>query len=139
MITSTELYWVLKLDSIRSCLDCFLICAILSFIVAVVGAGVLTAASLGIEEDDDKQLSGGAKLARKVAMLLLLTVLFLSVVRALIPSTKEYAIIKGVPLLLNSVKTNELTKEASELYNLGINAAKYQLKKLATEDVGKDK
>jgi hypothetical protein len=47
---------------------------------------------------------------------------------ALVPSTKEYAAIKVIPLLLNSESTATVQKDAGALYNLAVEWAKEQLK-----------
>lgn len=142
MITETSLYWVLKLDSIRNLfenLTCiFTIFSIVLTIPLVIGAVVYTVA----DDDYDDGVRGILKAGCLMESVLVFIAISSAVCCTFIPSTKEYAMIKVIPMVANSKEFKEfkeLKGDAKELYKLGMEAAKSQLKSLAhTKDEPKN-
>jgi hypothetical protein len=134
MITETSLYWVLKLDSIRHLFDCFAciftIFSVILGIPLIIGA-VLCNVSCDFSNDDEEAgvrrilMAGGL-----VEFVLVFIAISSAICHTLIPSTKEYAMIKVIPMVASSTEFKELKGDAKELYKLGIEATKSQLKSL---------
>jgi hypothetical protein len=145
MITETSLYWVLKLDSIRNLfggINClFIVFSVIAAIPLVIGTVVYYIAETEHDHYHDHDYG-----FRKVLMLgYLLEAFFVfaaissAICNVLIPSTKEYAMIKVIPMVANSTEFKELKGDAKELYKLGIEATKSKLKSLAlTKDEPKN-
>lgn len=136
MITETSLYWVLKLDSIRNIFEglacIFTIFSVVAAIPLIIFA-ILHHVSATCYDDGDERR--GLIVGGLVELVLVFIAISSAVCHALIPSTKEYAMIKVIPMVANSAEFKELKGDAKELYKLGIEATKAQLKSLAlTED-----
>jgi hypothetical protein len=115
MITESAIYWVLKLDELRGI--CVVVCVI---------SGLLSCGSLigwivnAMDKDDVKSAKSLFFKAISVFMLGL-------VIGALLPSTKQMAMIKVIPAITNSEFAADMSKDAKELYKMGIEAIKEQL------------
>ena len=132
MITETSLYWVLKLDSIRNLFDniacLFIVLSLVGAIPLIIGAILYQVSDDFDDYDDLRRLLRAGGLAELVLVLIAVSS---AICYTLIPSTKEYAMIKVIPMVANSAEFKELKGDAKELYKLGIEATKSQLKSLA--------
>lgn len=117
MITESSIYWILKLSDIRIMLFVFV-----GFIGAfAVGSGV----GWGVNADLYEETADACKKAffRSVALVFLL-----AIPATLLPTTKQMAMIKVIPAIANSEIVGEMSADAKELYRMGINAIKEQLR-----------
>lgn len=122
MITESSIYWILKLDEIRGV-----------FVVGSIVVGVFACLSLfawgihSMETIYDQENCVGGKAARKYFFCSAIIAALLSIPVVLIPSTKQMAMIKVIPMIANSEIVGEMSADAKEIYKLGINAIKEQL------------
>jgi hypothetical protein len=72
-----------------------------------------------------------AKTAKKVFFKVTIVTFVALFIALVIPNTKEMAMIKVIPAIANSEAVETLKGDAKDLYNLGMSAAKEQLKKFA--------
>ena len=132
MITETSLYWVLKLDSIRHLFDniscAFTVFSIICAIPLIIAAILYYVADF---VDDDDNVRKSLLVGVLVELVIVLIAVSSAICYTLIPSTKEYAMIKVIPMVANSTEFKELKGDAKELYKLGIEATKSKLKSLA--------
>ena len=115
MITESTVYWILKLDDLKGI--CIFIC-ILSGLSMVVSFAIWQCA---VSVDDDPKVS------RSICLKMLAVFMLCGIVGSLLPSTKQMAMIKIIPMLANSEVVDNLSKDANALYRLGIEAIKEQL------------
>lgn len=122
MITESSIYWILKLDEIRGL-----------FVVGSTAVGVFACLSLfawgthAMETIDRQESSAGGKAARKYFFRSAIIATLLSISASFIPSTKQMAMVKVIPMIANSEIVGEMSADAKEIYKLGINAIKEQL------------
>lgn len=112
MITASEVYWILKLDAIQGLFFTF------SFFTGVFGVAMIILWGIA-----------GSMPCRKRFFITVPIFVLLVTVTALIPSTKQMAVIKVIPAIANSEIVGELSADAKEIYRMGINAIKEQLRK----------
>lgn len=123
MITPSEIYWILKLDDIRD-LSFFLgMSCIPPVIVFLV---LFLASKIGKDCFCEDYIHVGKICGRLFALTAILT-LFLHLSYAFIPSTKQMAMIKVIPMIANSEAVKTMSNDAKEIYTLGIKAIKEQL------------
>ena len=103
-----EIYWIEMLDGIN-----FLL--ILTGIIILIVAAIMTATSFG-GEDYDKKYEDDL-LLRKTGIKLIFLSLILFIICALIPNTKQAYRIYGISATINYLKDNE---EAKQLPDKGI-------------------
>lgn len=121
MITESELYWILKLDDIRSLLTgCTIVLSIIS-IVLIIMTIVQTYDVEPLFEDSDWRRSIFARLA------VYITLIVFSISLVLVPSTKQMAAIKAIPVIVNSDIAKDVSSDTKELYKLGVSALKEKL------------
>ena len=122
MITESQIYWILKLDEIRGV-----------FVIGLIAVGVFSCLSLiawgfqSIDASFDQENIERSKAARKYFFRSAIIAALLSIPTSLIPSTKQMAMIKVIPMIANSEIVGEMSADAKEIYKLGINAIKEQL------------
>ena len=121
MITGWEIYYILKLDSL---VMFFLIFSLCSGIFALASA----CAWFGNINLEKCEIAKSCKKRFFQSTIATFVTLFIAFV---IPDTKEMAMIKVIPAIANSEAVDTLKGDAKDLYNLGINAAKESLKKIA--------
>jgi hypothetical protein len=120
MITESELYWILKLDDIRDLLTgCTVALGITSVVLIV-----MTIAQI-CEEDLFDDIPWRRSLFARLAVYI--TLIVFSIALVLIPSTKQMAVIKGVPAIVNSDVTKNVSSDVKELYKLGVDTLKEKL------------
>lgn len=126
MITESSLYWMTRLDEIKSLLAGIGI--LTSFITIVfLLIGVASIIVCYVETPEKAKTDTGVKTLKKVCYFSAL-VLFLGIVlnisNVFIPTTKQYAMIKVIPAIANDPK---IQQEASEIYDMAKQALKKTL------------
>jgi hypothetical protein len=117
-MTSMQMYWLLKLDDIRSFLEegGAFITALSVF--AVLAWGFIPMFN-ALEDCDDTRIAKCKKTAGKCVVLVFVWLMLYCTVYMLMPTTKQAAMIYCVPKIVNSEWANEtLPNEAKELYGL---------------------
>ena len=114
MITEAELYWMTRLDNIRTF---FLICSCLGGIIFICSLPLYVVNLLDCYEDI-------CKTSRKLISTALAVLIILGIGLILTPTTKEMAAIKVIPMIVNSDTTlkikdglNESTSNLIDLTN----------------------
>lgn len=124
MITPSQIYWLAKLDDIRSFFtDGFLSGIILaSVIIGAIASALLTIVYPMSCCDTDKEISDTVKQARNMSYGVLITGVILGIVTnfiaAFIPSTKQMAAIVVIPRIANSETVSELGDLGKDLVGL---------------------
>ena len=112
MISSSEIYWILMLDNIRGFLC---MCAAISAVTTLgflIFTGVCVTSNAP-HRDEFKMV----KIAFGCFIVASLSLCF-------IPSTKQAAIVKVIPALANSEAVAEMSKDAKDIYRLGVKSIK---------------
>ena len=104
MITEAELYWITRLDNIRTF---FLICSCLGGIIFICSLPVYVVNLLDDYEDI-------CKTSRKLISTALAVLIILGIGLILTPTTKEMAAIKVIPMIVNSDTTLKLKDGLNE-------------------------
>lgn len=126
MITESMIFWILKLDDLRLL---FMIVSLSSVLIFAV-----TAVVWGLQADEGKiKASLTAKSICKKALISSVVCGFLAVI---LPSTKQMAMIKVIPMVVNSEIVHTMSNDAKQIYELAINALK---EKLTIEDKNTEK
>lgn len=115
MITESTIYWILKLDDLRAM--CLLVGLLSGLAVAV--SFIMWQCAVSVDDD--------FKTHRSVCLKAFAVFMLCATVGLLLPSTKQMAMIKVIPMLANSEVVSNLSKDANDLYKLGIEALKEQL------------
>ena len=123
MISEWEMYCILKLDGLHST---FVVFALVSAIIL----GVAVSAWMACDDED----KDSAFLFRVVKCSLITFIVFL-IPAVFLPTTKEMAMIKVVPMIANSEIAREMPADAGVLYRMGIEAIKEKLTE--KKDAGK--
>lgn len=124
MITPSQIYWLAKLDDIRSFfIDGFLSGIILVLVVlGVVASVILTIVYLATYDEIDEGTSNVIKRTRNMSYGVLITGIILGIVTnliaAFIPSTKQMAAIVVIPRIANSEAVSELGDLGKDLVGL---------------------
>jgi hypothetical protein len=116
MITESSIYWILKLDDIRTLFGVATsIFGVVTFISAVVWA---------LNSCDNISFSVSAK---RFCIKAFSACAVCAAAIAFIPSTKQMAMIKVLPAIANSEIVGEMSADAKEIYRMGIKAIKEAL------------
>ena len=122
MITTTQMYWLTRLDNVHDLLCGILVATFIALGILSVIAGIATFVS-DTEEDRQK-----AAFARRVWLGAALIALLSGLIHVFTPTTKELAAIIVVPKIANStLVTEKIPQELSELYTL---AKQYMIESL---------
>lgn len=120
MITESELYWIIKLDDIRTFLTaCTIFLGIISALLIIATIAQKTDDPAFTDSDWRKMLP--ARISTYIAAIAS------GIALVLLPSTKQMAAIKGIPAIVNSDAVKDMSSDAKELYKLGVNALKEKL------------
>ena len=125
MITESMVYWVLKLDDICKFLAIFSMCS------AGFAGVMLISCLINFCGDNFDAYKTAQRFCCKSVIVSIAC--FFSL--AFIPSTKQMAMIKVIPAIANSEIAGEMSKDAKELYKMGVDAIKEQL---TSKDLKKD-
>lgn len=117
MITESTIYWILKLDELRGV--CVAVCILTG--LAVVGS------FLGWVIHNAERDFENANWFRSIFFKMSFLFGFCVIAGTLIPSTKQMAMIKVVPMIANSEIVGEMSTDAKEIYKMGIDAIKKQI------------
>ena len=140
MVTGADLYWVTRMDGLRDTVFGLGLAA--TILAPVVIVGLLGTWFCIWDSNTRPRFTEGMKMARESLadfrsklfgrMLWAIPTLVLGVAllvgNVFIPTTKEYAAIKVVPLVLNSERVEKVAEDAGELYDLAVMWAKESLK-----------
>ena len=122
MITTTQMYWLTRLDNVHDLLCGILVATCVAFGVLSVIAGIATFVS--DSEDEQRKVAFVWRMWRYI----MLTVLAAGTIKVFTPTTKELAAIIVVPKIANStLVTEKIPQELSELYTL---AKQYMIESL---------
>ena len=123
MITESYMYWILKLDDIR---DFAFALGVITSLTAVAFLSFFLASTISKEEfcRDYKHVS---RLCGWLCLTTTILTLFLHLSYALLPTTKQMAMIKVIPAIANSEEVEMVSKDAKELYKLGVEAVRTRL------------
>lgn len=117
MITENTIYWILKLDDIAGLL------IVMAIVAAAFSIGAILVWAISAEVDD--------KYSRETAKILCvksgIIAFICAVAFTFLPNTKQMAMIKVIPAITNSEFVADMSKDAKELYKMGIEAIKEQL------------
>lgn len=132
MITSTELYWITRLDTLCDVLKTFSIVSGwvgLPFLLGICIAGVCSV----IDPSDGEGVlicSSITKSCKRAFIYCLVVFSTSMLVRVVVPTTAEMAMIKVIPALANSdFIQKDLPSEAKELYVLAKQALEQHVRK----------
>lgn len=139
-ITPWEMYWFVKFDDIHS----FLSPIIVIDTIVIILLGICCFISLLVCADDtiasDKQFKKVRKSVHKITLVSTVIFLIFSSTNTLLPTTKQMAVIKILPAIVNSeFMQKELPAEAKELYILAKEYIKDQIKEEPVVSQGKHK
>ena len=117
MITESMVYWILTLDRI-----CHFLCAITvcSGVFAIV---MLLSCLVNFSERNYDAYRTARRFCCKSVIVSIACFFSLT----FIPTTKQMAMIKVIPAIANSEIAGEMSKDAKELYKMGVDAIKEQL------------
>lgn len=123
MITESYMYWILKLDDIR---EFMFVLGVIATIPAIAFLVFFLAAKIGKDDfcSDYKQVG---RLCGWLGVATIILTLFLHLSHALLPTTKQMAMIKVIPAIANSEEVAMVSKDAKELYKLGVEAIRTRL------------
>jgi hypothetical protein len=116
MITESSIYWILKLDDIRTLFIVLFLLFAISSVFLVVGA---------ISAVIDK--TGYVSLLKKAAIASFTLCAIFGLALTFTPSTRQMAMIKVLPAVVNSEVVGEMSADAKEIYRMGINSIKEAL------------
>ncbi len=123
MITESYMYWILKLDDIRGFV---FVSGMLGVLAVVAFLTFFLAAKIGKGDfcDDHvhvRRMCGWSCVATTILTLLL------HLSYALLPTTKQMAMIKVIPVIANSKEVEVVSKDAKELYTLVVEEIRNRL------------
>lgn len=122
-ITESQIYWILKLDTIVAIFVALLILtAILFFVIFVTWVVEKTSTYY----EDEQQIKKNNFL--KNCLIVLINIFVVSLLGTIfIPTTEQMAMIKVVPVIANSEIIGNMSKDGKEIYQLGVDAIKKKL------------
>lgn len=144
MITESMVYWILILDNI---IFCFVLFMLFSWFVAV--AAIIAIRELKNNKEDCEEIIDTKNIsdcykelmkeklkktetnlntASKILKVSLCSAVLFLLLGTFVPSTKQMAMIKVIPMLANSEAIQALGRDGKEIYQIGINAIKETLK-----------
>lgn len=122
MITENAIYWITRLDDIKTCFT------VLSFVFGFGSLLLVTLTIVSLCADCFESVKAGV--AAVITSLFCLVVFFCSLAGAVLcPTTNEMIVIKAVPAILNSnFVSQELPKDTKKLYEKAISILDKKLK-----------
>lgn len=121
MITESNIYWMTRLDEIKSFVSVAgsLMCLVFGIALIVCLGGCI----VNKVDEDEKNLRTFKKISMYVIPLFLFGVA-LPISNVFIPTTKQYAMIKVIPAIANDQR---IQQEATEIYDMAKQALKQTL------------
>lgn len=123
MITESYMYWILKLDDIRN----FAFALGLIGVIPAVAFLILFLASTIAKDEFCRDYKHVGRLCGWLSIVTITLTFFLHLSHALLPTTKQMAMIKVIPAIANSKEVEMVSKDAKELYKLGVEAVRTRL------------
>jgi hypothetical protein len=123
MITESYMYWILKLDDIR---DFAFVLGMVGTFPAVAFLIFFLASKIG-KDDFCKDYVQVGRLCGWLGIATTILTLLLHLSYALLPTTKQMAMIKVIPAIANSDEVKVVSNDAKELYKLGVEAIRTRL------------
>lgn len=120
MITESALYWIIKLDDIRTFL---IVCTIFLGIVSA----VLLLMTIAQNTDDPIFSDRDWRKMLPARIYTYIAAIIFGIALVLTPSTKQMAAIKGIPAIVNSEAAKNVSSDVKELYKLGVDTLKEKL------------
>ena len=121
MITESSMYWILKLDDFCTLFKVFVFLTGIFSVVVAISSAVKAA---NVYDDDDRKF---VETTKKYFFRSAILTIILALIIALLPSTKQMAMIKVLPKIANSEIVGEMSADAKEIYRMGIKAIKESL------------
>jgi hypothetical protein len=122
-ITESQIYWILKLDTIvMMFVFLFIVTAIASVIFCIAWVGGKSSISYPDEDDIAK-----VNFLKKCFLVSICVFVISAICATFIPTTKQIAMIKVVPVIANSEIIGNMSKDGKEIYQLGVDAIKKKL------------
>lgn len=118
MITESMIYWIVKLDNI---VDMFIILAIISII------NTLLSFFIWFSKSEDCCYNRDVGKWFKISVISFVLFIAFLMASTFIPSTKQMAAIKTVPIIAKGEITKEIKGDAKEIYKLGVQYIKESL------------
>ena len=123
MITESYMYWILKLDDIR---EFMFVLGVIGTLPAVAFLVFFLATKIGKDDFCSDYVQVG-RVCGWLSVATTILTLFLHLSYALLPNTKQMAMIKVIPAIANSKEVEMVSKDAKELYKLGVEAVRTRL------------
>jgi TRAP-type C4-dicarboxylate transport system permease large subunit len=127
MITASEMYWLTRLDSFHEFTSGIgILLSVLFGIASVIVWGIYGVSSSYPEESRNHDMTEAVTVTRRLRWPLLIVFILgltLKLGSMFIPTTKEYAAIKVIPMLAN----DKVKEDFGELYELTVEWAKTKL------------
>lgn len=110
MITPSKIYWITRLDEVRSCIDTYLVLFTIAAAICILLVSIISVMILDLSSSDDysKRLTAKRSVILKILFCTVAIDLLLATVSVFIPSTKEMAAIIVLPRVANSQTVREL-------------------------------
>ncbi|MBQ7404179.1 MAG: hypothetical protein IJW05_12170 [Lentisphaeria bacterium] len=122
-ITESQIYWILKLDTIVTMFVFLLILTAILFCIIFITWVVEKTSIYYEEEHENKKVK-----FLKNCFIVLTNILVVSLLGIIfIPTTEQMAMIKVVPVIANSEIIGNMSKDGKEIYQLGVDAIKKKL------------
>lgn len=126
MITSTQMYWITRLDSFNGfLLGCVLFC-IVGFLAATLAYTIFKCFQYDCRGSDLDEAKKLARTAGNFSIILMFLALSLGLARCFTPTTKEMAAILVIPAIANN---KNIQNEGKEIYDLAKEYLKKQTEK----------
>ena len=119
-ITPSEVYWVLQMDSILTSL--YIIDAV------AFAFGIVSAVIYIFPLSDDEAEAVFRRSVRRVVLCSLVVFFFTLPLCMFLPDTKTLAAMKLIPAITNGEAMQRLSEDGKEIYHLGIEKIKQELK-----------
>lgn len=123
------MYWLTRFDKIHDINGMFLTAIFITMIALVVIAAIIFFVSSDEDETDQKKLQALSWRMMKFAAVLIIPLILMMSVKIFVPTTREMAAIKVVPMLANDT----VKKDAGELYGLTMGWLKAQMGEVTTQ------
>lgn len=114
------LYWILQVDSIKAVFTTF--CAIIGTFggIALIIGGIWM--TLAMEDTDERSFKAAKRFLKWSMSVCVPFVLFLSLISAFLPSTKQAATIYLLPRIVNNVEVQNTANDAMRLLMYKVNS-----------------
>lgn len=120
MITTTMMYWIIKLDSIIGFFDVLQFLSGALIVACIIGMGIIAIGASGVKYpkgEEIQEFKDHTKKGWSICKKFIATLIICSFIKSFLPTTKEMAVIYVVPKIANSEFVNEtLPNELKDIY-----------------------